>query len=169
MCGLRHMSKQDTVGSLNTTCPGTIRHRLQAAAIGPKHKPRVSLGRNIVSESNPPAKQRWRPTVRQIIAAIIVVAALLFIFQNTHTGDFHFLWFDFKAPVWFWMLVVFAAGLATGLLLAGRRASTRPQRESLLTKQVPVALARDRLTAGLSSCYPALREGILGDGWMSRS
>jgi uncharacterized integral membrane protein len=49
------------------------------------------------------------------------VAALLFIFQNTHTGDFHFLWFDFKAPVWFWMLVVFAAGLATGLLLSGRR------------------------------------------------
>jgi uncharacterized integral membrane protein len=52
---------------------------------------------------------------RQIIAAIIVVAALLFIFQNTYTGDFHFLWFDFKAPVWFWMLVVFCGCIATGL------------------------------------------------------
>ena len=124
---------------------------------------------SVKNESKSPPKQRWRPTGGQIIAAIIGVAALLFIFQNTRTGEFHFLWFDFKAPVWFWMLVVFAAGLATGLLLAGRRASTRPQRESLLTKQVPVALARDRLTAGLSSCYPALREGILGDGWMSRS
>jgi uncharacterized integral membrane protein len=75
-----------------------------------------------VNEPTAPAKQRWRPTGRQIIAAIIVVAALLFIFQNTHKGDFHFLWFDFKAPVWFWMLVVFCGGVATGLLFASRRA-----------------------------------------------
>jgi uncharacterized integral membrane protein len=53
------------------------------------------------------------------------MAALLFIFQNTNTGDFHFLWFDFKAPVWFWMLVVFGAGIATGLLVAGRRAKQK--------------------------------------------
>jgi uncharacterized integral membrane protein len=78
-----------------------------------------------MSESEPPAKQRWRPTGRQIISAIIVIAALLFIFQNTKTGDFHFLWFDFKAPVWFWMLVVFCAGVATGLLAASRRAKQK--------------------------------------------
>jgi hypothetical protein len=40
------------------------------------------------------------PTGRQIIAAIIVVAALVFVFQNAKTGHFHFLWFDFRAPVW---------------------------------------------------------------------
>jgi len=67
-------------------------------------------------------EQRWRPTGRQIIAAIIVVAALLFVFQNTSTGHFNFLWFDFNAPVWLWMLVVFGAGIATGLLVAQRRA-----------------------------------------------
>ena len=79
-----------------------------------------------MSETQAPAKQRWRPTGRQIIAAIIVVVALLFIFQNTKTGDFHLLWFDFKAPVWFWMLVVFCGGVATGLLFAGRRAKQKP-------------------------------------------
>ena len=79
----------------------------------------------VVDESKPEAKQRWRPTGRQIIAAIIVVAALLFIFQNTRTGDFRFLWFDFKAPVWFWMLVVFCGGVATGLLVASRRAKQK--------------------------------------------
>ena len=78
-----------------------------------------------MSESEPPPKQRWRPTVRQIIAAIIVVAAVLFIFQNTRTGDFRFLWFDFKAPVWFWMLVVFCGGVAAGLLAASRRAKQK--------------------------------------------
>jgi uncharacterized integral membrane protein len=80
---------------------------------------------SVVSESKPQAKQRWRPTVKQIIAAILVVAALLFIFQNTHTGDFRFLWFDFKGPVWLWMLLVFAGGIATGFLLAGRRAKKK--------------------------------------------
>jgi uncharacterized integral membrane protein len=77
---------------------------------------------SVENESQSLPKQRWRPTGKQIIGAIIVIAALLFIFQNTHTGDFRFLWFDFKAPVWFWMLIVFAGGVATGLLFAGRRA-----------------------------------------------
>jgi len=77
---------------------------------------------SVKNESKSPAKRRWRPTVRQIIAAIIAAAALLFILQNTHTGDFHFLWFDFQAPVWLWLLVVFAGGVATGLLIASRRA-----------------------------------------------
>lgn len=78
-----------------------------------------------MSESKPPEKERWRPTVRQIIAAIIVVAALLFIFQNTKTGEFHFLFFDFKAPVWLWMLVLFCGGVLTGLLVASRRAKQK--------------------------------------------
>jgi uncharacterized integral membrane protein len=76
---------------------------------------------SIEGESQSLPKQRWRPTGRQIIAAIIVIAALLFIFQNDNSGHFHFLWFDFQAPVWFWMLIVFAGGVATGLLFAGRR------------------------------------------------
>ena len=78
-----------------------------------------------MSESKPSAKQQWRPTGRQIIAAIIVVAAMIFIFQNTKTGHFHFLWFDFQAPVWLWLLVVFGGGVATGLLIAGRRAKKK--------------------------------------------
>jgi uncharacterized integral membrane protein len=86
-------------------------------------EPQVSsIARSIVSESQPPAKQRWRPTGKQIIAAIIVVAALFFIFQNTKTGHFHFLFFDFNAPVWLWVLVVFCGGVATRLLVASRRA-----------------------------------------------
>lgn len=75
-----------------------------------------------MNESKAPAKQRWRPTGKQIIAAIIVIAALFFIFQNTKTGHFHFLFFDFNAPVWVWVLVVFCGGVVTGLLVASRRA-----------------------------------------------
>ena len=79
----------------------------------------------IVNESKPVAKQRWRPTRGQIIAAIITVVALVFIFQNDSSGHFHFLWFDFQAPVWVWLLVVFGGGIATGLLIASQRAKQK--------------------------------------------
>jgi hypothetical protein len=51
------------------------------------------------SEPEHPANEGWHPTTKQIIAAILAVVAVLFMFQNTGTGHFHFLWFDFQAPV----------------------------------------------------------------------
>lgn len=47
-------------------------------------------------------------------AAIIAVAALLFVLQNTESARFNFLWFDFRWPLWA-MLVVF---MAIGALMA---------------------------------------------------
>jgi uncharacterized integral membrane protein len=52
-------------------------------------------------------------TRRRIIAGVIAIVALLFIFQNTGTGHFNFLFFDINAPNWLWLLGVFAAGFAT--------------------------------------------------------
>jgi uncharacterized integral membrane protein len=77
---------------------------------------------SMVNPPQQPPKEGWHPTRKQIIAAIIAVVAVLFIFQNTNRGHFHFLWFDFQAPVWIWLLLVFAGGVATGLLIASRRA-----------------------------------------------
>jgi uncharacterized integral membrane protein len=62
-------------------------------------------------------------TPKRIIAGLIVIAALLFIFQNTQTGDFHFLFFDFKAPKWLWLSAIFAAGFLAGWLFSRHRAS----------------------------------------------
>jgi len=73
----------------------------------------------------PQASEGFHPTKKQIIAAIIVVVALVFIFQNTGKGHFHFLWFDFEAPMWIWLVLVFAGGVATGLLIASRRAKKK--------------------------------------------
>ena len=39
---------------------------------------------------------------------LIAVASLLFVFQNTDSVTFNFLWFDFRWPLWI-MLVVFMA------------------------------------------------------------
>ena len=75
-------------------------------------------------EQQPPdnAGERWRPTTKQVIGAVIVVVALVAVLQNTRRGHFNFLFFDFNAPVWVWLLVNFGAGFATGLLVARRRA-----------------------------------------------
>jgi uncharacterized integral membrane protein len=72
------------------------------------------------NESKPPAREGWRPTRRQTIAAVIAVAAVVFISQNKNEARFHFLWFHFRAPLW--LLLVFSAGICTGLLIASRRA-----------------------------------------------
>jgi uncharacterized integral membrane protein len=61
-------------------------------------------------------------TTRNVIAGLLVIVALLFVFQNTSTGHFHFLFFNLSAPRWLWLLGVFAAGFAAGLLFARHRA-----------------------------------------------
>ncbi len=52
---------------------------------------------------------------------VLVVAALLFVVQNTEATRFDFLWFEFEWPLWV-MLVVFAAvGAVVFWFLARRR------------------------------------------------
>jgi len=68
----------------------------------------------------------WRhPPARLIVGGLITIVALLFVFQNTGTGTFHFLFFAIEAPRWLWLLGVFAAGVATGLLVARHRTQDR--------------------------------------------
>lgn len=59
--------------------------------------------------------------------ALIGVAALLFVLQNTQDVDFEFLWFNFSWPLWI-MLVVF---MVVGAIVAygiGRRRRSRKAR-----------------------------------------
>ena len=56
-----------------------------------------------------------------IIGGVIAVLSLIFIFQNTSTGHVDFLWFDFEAPRWVWMILLFRAGMLTGVLVEQRR------------------------------------------------
>jgi len=73
---------------------------------------------------NPPSTGNWTDfvTPKLVIGVLIAIVALLFVFQNTSTGGFHFLFFDIKAPRWLWLLGVFAAGGVSGYLFARHRA-----------------------------------------------
>jgi len=66
-------------------------------------------------------------TARNIIGAVIVIVALLFIFQNTQTGNFHFLFFDIQAPRWLWLLGVFAAASPPAFSFARHRAQSNAE------------------------------------------
>ncbi|MGY0237062.1 lipopolysaccharide assembly protein LapA domain-containing protein [Longispora urticae] len=49
-----------------------------------------------------------------VIGLVIGVLALVFVFQNTANGKVSFLGWEFNAPAWLWMLVLFVAGLVVG-------------------------------------------------------
>jgi uncharacterized integral membrane protein len=59
--------------------------------------------------------------------AVLALAALLFVVQNTETVPFSFLWFEFSWPLWIMLLVFMAVG-AIVALGAARRRRTRKSR-----------------------------------------
>ncbi len=59
--------------------------------------------------------------------AAIAVAAMLFIFQNTETVSFRFLWFYFRWPQWIMLLVFMVAGAIVAYGIA-RHLRTRKAR-----------------------------------------
>ncbi len=54
--------------------------------------------------------------------AVIAIVALLFIFQNTESANFDFLWFNFRWPLWAMLLVFMAIGAAVAWGVGRRRA-----------------------------------------------
>jgi uncharacterized integral membrane protein len=50
------------------------------------------------------------------VAVVLVVIALVFIFQNTSSKRVHFLFWSMSMPAWIWLLVTFAVGVAAGSL-----------------------------------------------------
>jgi len=49
-----------------------------------------------------------------IIGVILAVVALVFILQNTSKSRVDLFVWDFAAPKWIWMLILFGAGLVVG-------------------------------------------------------
>jgi len=86
-----------------------------------------------VSEPTPvPTSKGISP--KQIIGVVIGVLAVIFVFQNTKKGSIHFLFWTMTMPGWVWLLLVFVAGVAVGLLLPRMRASARKKRDKARDK-----------------------------------
>ena len=73
--------------------------------------------------------------LKQIIGAVIVVLALIFVFQNTRKGSIHFLFWKMSMPTWIWLLIVFVAGIVVGLLLPRMRAHSKKKEAKRAAKE----------------------------------
>lgn len=62
-----------------------------------------------------------RLTPRAIVALVIGVAAVIFIFSNTDDIKLSWLWLELSAPGWVMLLALFAGGLAVGFFLGRNR------------------------------------------------
>ncbi|MBL3699868.1 LapA family protein [Leucobacter luti] len=68
--------------------------------------------------SSEPASQETqsRNNTRIIVAIIITVVALAFVFSNVGSATLRFLFLQFTMPAWAWFLAVLAAGVVIGSL-----------------------------------------------------
>ena len=77
---------------------------------GPDNEPRSGLG------------------PKQIVAILIGILAVVFVFQNTAKGKVNFLFWSASMPAWVWLLIVFVAGLVVGITLPTLRARGKRKR-----------------------------------------
>jgi uncharacterized integral membrane protein len=60
-------------------------------------------------------------TPRAILAIVIGIAALIFVFSNTEQVTLQFLWFSLEAAGWVMLLILLLAGFATGFFVGRNR------------------------------------------------
>jgi uncharacterized integral membrane protein len=60
--------------------------------------------------------------------ALIAIASVLFILQNTETVSFNFLWFEFRWPLWIMLIVFMVAGAIVAYGITRRIRSRRAAR-----------------------------------------
>lgn len=66
-------------------------------------------------QDRPPAKGK-DSNGRAILAIILAIVALAFVFSNVAPATLHFLFLQFTMPAWGWFLAVLLAGVAIGSL-----------------------------------------------------
>ncbi|QIK64481.1 LapA family protein [Leucobacter viscericola] len=68
-----------------------------------------SESRNSSSESN-------RSNTKAIVAILLAIATLAFVFSNVGEATLHFLFLRFTMPTWAWFLAVLLSGVVIGSL-----------------------------------------------------
>lgn len=58
--------------------------------------------------------------VRLGLSGLVAIFVIVFIAQNHARAPLHFLWMDFRAPLWLLLLVCTAVGLIIGVVLVLR-------------------------------------------------
>ena len=62
---------------------------------------------------------------RTVVAGVLVVLALVFVFQNTASRRVHFLFWSMSMPAWIWLLIIFLVGAIAGSMFPWLRRKRR--------------------------------------------
>ena len=75
-------------------------------------------------------ERREGPSVKLIVAGVIVLLLVVFLLQNAETTKIRFLFLDGTYPLWSLLLVGAALGFAAGWLVSAARGRRRLQRRA---------------------------------------
>jgi uncharacterized integral membrane protein len=62
---------------------------------------------------------------KAIVAGVLGILALIFIFQNTGSNSVHLFFWEVRLPSWVWLLVLFLVGVAVGSVFPWFRRGNR--------------------------------------------
>ena len=69
-----------------------------------------------MSNNAPNTGDKKAISAKAIVAIVILILALIFVFSNLHDSTTYFLWMSFTIPAWIWFLIVLVAGVVVGSL-----------------------------------------------------
>jgi uncharacterized integral membrane protein len=75
-------------------------------------------------------ERREGPSMKLIVAGVIVVLLVVFLLQNAETAKIRFLFLDGTYPLWLLLVVGAALGFAAGWLVAAARGRRRLERRA---------------------------------------
>jgi uncharacterized integral membrane protein len=75
--------------------------------------------------TNVPVAKRWRPSRKLVVVLVLVVLAVVFVFQNTRRGRITFLFWHLTMPAWIWLLAIFVVGVIVGSVFPWLRRSKK--------------------------------------------
>ncbi|MFC6160006.1 LapA family protein [Kribbella sp. NPDC058693] len=66
-------------------------------------------------------KRGWRPSPKQIGAAVVMVLAVVFALQNQDETNITLFFWNIRSPLWLTMLILLILGVGAGWLVQKRR------------------------------------------------
>ena len=79
----------------------------------------------VTNEAANPQGEKKSVGAGTIIGGITAVIALIFILQNTGSGEVNFLAWSFTFPIWLWALILFLLGGVSGYFFHWQRIRSR--------------------------------------------
>ncbi len=79
----------------------------------------------MISDSPAGSPRRLSVSPRVAATTVLLILAVVFVFQNTAKGQVHLLFWTVGMPAWIWLLLIFLCGVAVGSVFPWLRRSER--------------------------------------------